>query len=239
MMNYCVKCGNQLKPNAKFCGKCGAVISKLEPQPNSDQRNQFTCLKCGSIYEKGTKFCISCGYVVGTVPGTPNVGHFQAEPVYSNPVPVQNTKRRSGRKVLITLFSLLIIIGIGLAGLYFYGTYDPLEKKAESKTAEQFKVQQKIIGVKTDSAAMVVENAFAKSDTAALAKVLSPTSLNLTRKHFSKLLAYMPAFANDFKNRKLIYSNERYAVFGYETAKGKFTADFCLGDHGKWMLMRF
>jgi len=33
-MNFCIKCGNQLKPDARFCNKCG------EPTDQNQQLNQ-------------------------------------------------------------------------------------------------------------------------------------------------------------------------------------------------------
>ena len=44
----CVKCGAQIRKNAKFCGECGA--SQVE-----------TCPKCKWEILKGAKFCTNCG----------------------------------------------------------------------------------------------------------------------------------------------------------------------------------
>lgn len=46
----CKRCGSELKPQAKFCPKCGEKVVKPEYCPN-----------CGKVLESGVKFCSSCG----------------------------------------------------------------------------------------------------------------------------------------------------------------------------------
>lgn len=42
-MNFCTKCGNQLKPNARFCGSCGENIIPVQPAFSGEtERNAFT-----------------------------------------------------------------------------------------------------------------------------------------------------------------------------------------------------
>lgn len=46
----CKKCGSELKPQAKFCPKCGEKVEKVK-----------YCSNCGKVLEAGMKFCSSCG----------------------------------------------------------------------------------------------------------------------------------------------------------------------------------
>ena len=46
----CKKCSSELKPQAKFCPKCGEKVEETKYCPN-----------CGKVLEAGVKFCSSCG----------------------------------------------------------------------------------------------------------------------------------------------------------------------------------
>ena len=47
----CRECGQALRPGARFCAKCGVVLSP-------------TCPKCGRKLRPGAKFCDGCGEVL-------------------------------------------------------------------------------------------------------------------------------------------------------------------------------
>ncbi len=251
-MNFCTKCGNPLKPDARFCSKCGEVIKPTSPKASPDIAGNQVCRVCGVRSNPGVKFCISCGNPLTASPPPPA---FSTPPPIPQPYgrqtppPVppayqpgpQHIKppRKKGWSFLKIAASILIFIVLAMTGLYFYGTYEPGTATGSINDEKADKERLIITEKKTDSAAMVVEDVFNRADTAGLAQILSPTSLGFHRQYFAKLLPYMPTFAGDFKNRELKFSNERYAVYEYTTAKGKFTAEFCLGDNGKWMLMRF
>ncbi|MEI6059751.1 MAG: zinc ribbon domain-containing protein [Bacteroidota bacterium] len=257
-MNFCTKCGNQLKPDARFCGKCGQVLMHFIPKENSNLSVDQQCSVCGVRSNPGVKFCISCGNPLSASP-TPAFSKPPPIPQPSSrqtppPIPLAYQQslqqsperikpvRKKSRAFLKIAASVLIIGGIIIAGLYYYGTYEPGTATGSIADEETLKAEKQRLEntlVKTDSAALVVQDVFARADTAGLANILSPTSLGLHRQYFTKLLPYMPTFAGDFKNRELKFANERYAVYEYTSAKGKFTAEFCLGDNGKWMLMRF
>lgn len=51
-MSKCVNCGNELKPNAKFCPKCGVEVQG---------EGILKCPSCGKILPPGTAFCPDCG----------------------------------------------------------------------------------------------------------------------------------------------------------------------------------
>ncbi len=56
----CLKCGNNLKETAKFCGKCGTKTEQQTPA-RSEQSNDNKCTECGNPLKKGAKFCGKCG----------------------------------------------------------------------------------------------------------------------------------------------------------------------------------
>lgn len=154
----------------------------------------------------------------------------------------QVKQRKEGGKVIkkrIVAFlkiaaSIVIIGGITVATIYFFGSY-----KGGDGSLEALYEEEKYDPVKIDSAATVVENVFAASDTSGLAKILSPSALEHKRQFFAALLPYMPAFARDFKTRKLLYATAQFAVYEFNSHRGKFTAEFCMGGNGQWLLMRF
>ena len=58
---HCINCGAELRPNAKFCAKCGATVSapKTAATPAA-----ATCPNCGQNLKPGAKFCNKCGAVI-------------------------------------------------------------------------------------------------------------------------------------------------------------------------------
>ncbi|MBK6937549.1 MAG: hypothetical protein IPH18_12170 [Chitinophagaceae bacterium] len=88
-------------------------------------------------------------------------------------------------------------------------------------------------------AADTVEAVFAAADTAGLTAILSPHSLSQYRPVYGELVQHMPAFAVDFRSRKLLYATARFAVYSFSAATENYTIDFCLGEDGRWKLMRF
>ena len=58
---HCINCGAELRPNAKFCAKCGATVStpKTAATPAA-----ATCPNCGQNLKPGAKFCSKCGAVI-------------------------------------------------------------------------------------------------------------------------------------------------------------------------------
>lgn len=58
----CVSCDADLKPNAKFCGECGASREEKVEEPES---KEGLCLECGAELSSNAKFCGECGTRVG------------------------------------------------------------------------------------------------------------------------------------------------------------------------------
>lgn len=264
-MNFCTKCGNQLKPEAKFCNKCGQVAKELVKPLEVTLPQQPLCSKCGTVLVSDVKFCTSCGTPaqIATVQPSPPVRHANVNiPLVQAPSPVsprppvqaprpaspppqprvqappagKRPKKKTGKKILVFAVSAIVLLAAAGTALYFFGTFEPKESYADlSALYEEEKVDQ----VKTDSAANEVENIFLTADTAKLAQILSPTTLEQKRKYFGELQPHMAAFGQDFKTRKFLYGTARFAVYEFSSADGTFTAEFCLGEDGTWKLMRF
>ena len=74
----CPACGHALSPGARFCNKCGTLMSQsipaVEPAPNI----ALSCAECGKPLKPDARFCIGCGTVVAALASesTPVVGAF-------------------------------------------------------------------------------------------------------------------------------------------------------------------
>ena len=236
-MNFCTKCGNQLKPDARFCGKCGETILQNVQPPQPQPAAPELCNSCGAILAPNVKFCTGCGKDANTATD------FVSEPsvpVAAGPSPATSTyakspKKKKTIKLLAYATSTIILLALAVLAVYFFGTYNP----DPNASLDALYVEEKYDKVQIDSAANIVETAFVNADTVKLAQILSPSSLEQKRPFFKELQPHMASFGNDFKTRKLLYATTRYAVYEFSSAEGTFTAEFCLGDGGKWNLMRF
>ncbi len=63
----CPKCSNQLKDNAKFCGKCGTKIEAALPKSEGN-----ACVSCDNPLKPNAKFCGKCGSKQPVVEQTAN-----------------------------------------------------------------------------------------------------------------------------------------------------------------------
>lgn len=251
-MNFCTKCGNQLKPDARFCSKCGQSVP-AEVKPVQDTTTQQTlCSKCGTQLTSGVKFCTSCGAPARvTAPNVQPVANSSLSapippatqpirqpaqiqvPTTSSSTPKQ---RKKGKKILVFSVSAIVLLAASGAALYFFSIFEPKESYADlSALYEEEKVDQ----TKIDSVAIAVENIFLSGDTNKLAEILSPTTLEQKRKFFKELQPHMAAFGQVLKTRKFLYGTACFAVYEISSDGEKFTAEFCLGENGHWKLMRF
>jgi hypothetical protein len=55
----CAQCGATLRPNAKHCSKCGALVVTEKAVPAT-----ASCPNCGASLKLGAKFCNKCGTVI-------------------------------------------------------------------------------------------------------------------------------------------------------------------------------
>ena len=133
-----------------------------------------------------------------------------------------------------TFINILLILAV-IAGLGLYTAKNDsmvlTGAKQGSSTVHELE--------RIDSAAKAVEVIFAAADTNQLAKILSPVTLKKRRPYFPQLIKFMPAFAADFKTRKLQLLRARYAVYEFKSARGKFVVEFCTDSRGCWVLMNF
>ncbi|WP_353621914.1 zinc ribbon domain-containing protein [Variovorax saccharolyticus] len=60
---HCNQCGNGLSATAKFCGKCGEVVTP--------PAGRSSCPQCGGDCKAGAKFCGKCGFSIPTSPTSP------------------------------------------------------------------------------------------------------------------------------------------------------------------------
>ena len=56
----CPRCGAQNRPVAKFCQRCGTVLSTYIP-PLTSPVGQPICARCRRVLRLGAKFCDGCG----------------------------------------------------------------------------------------------------------------------------------------------------------------------------------
>jgi len=239
-MNYCKKCGHELMPGARFCGSCGQVLVNEEKTIPVLPDTGLTCKHCGAKLRSGIKFCGICGKAInGTRPVSQKTdipGPLQASLHTSKPLQVTGQGKKKSEKILKIAAALVTLGLFVVAGFYFLRTNKPAGSYSSLKDLYQ---DEKYDPVIIEKAAATVETIFAAADTAGLANILSPVTLVQRREFFAELMPLMPAFAADFKSRKLLYATPRFAVYGFSSAGGKFTADFCLGEDGNWKLMRF
>lgn len=62
----CRKCGAENAANAKFCSKCGSVLTDTSPNPADATR--AICPECGSENNPNARFCSRCGYELKAAP---------------------------------------------------------------------------------------------------------------------------------------------------------------------------
>lgn len=57
----CPKCGNDMLPEARFCGRCGADTQEEALSAAAEDKSHTKCSGCGAEYPKTSKFCPKCG----------------------------------------------------------------------------------------------------------------------------------------------------------------------------------
>lgn len=264
-MSFCIKCGNEIIPGKKFCRHCGtpaitisngARCPACKTETNSDDK---FCKSCGFLLKP---------VPVRADNKPPEIPAYERTISYSQPVsnppedkttgipppflvPKQGKKKGYFGKILIIL---ALLIGIGAIALYF--SADLFDKSGTNATGELTGTDIPGIVSITDSisgnnltqissgnpleVAELTEKAFASADTNLLKQILTAQSLETYSAAFKEIQPYMAEYAKAFGNRKLVMSNNIYAVYSFTDETGtKYTAEFALGDEGKWKLIRF
>jgi len=113
-----------LKPNAKFCGKCGETVKLEVPQVQQPLEIGETCKSCGAMVAPGKKFCTACGAPVLLPTPVIHQPPVSQSPVSGGPVSqpqwlVPPVKMRKKKAWIIS--GLLVVLLAGIAGAaWFY-----------------------------------------------------------------------------------------------------------------------
>lgn len=116
-MNFCTKCGNQLKPEARFCGKCAQVLKTDPVAGKKIYEKPIHCSGCGSAVSKGGKFCVVCGLpaVAFTIPPPIPIKQISSVPMQlpGSIINVVKPGSKHGKKkyILIPLIAILLAAG--------------------------------------------------------------------------------------------------------------------------------
>ena len=126
-MSFCPKCGSPLKPEARFCGKCGSRVSIPEENKHQSSQTSLDCHTCGAKLTQYQKFCVLCGNNVQieekVAPASIDIE--SAFPAQKNIN--QNTRQKlpAGKrpKSLIIFTLLFALIALLAAGTWYYINY--------------------------------------------------------------------------------------------------------------------
>ena len=128
MTSTCPSCGKPIRPGARFCGNCGAVITPappVQPQaaPSIQNGSTVACPFCGKPVRPDAKFCPSCGKTIPlaaalTPTPSPQPAASSQQPPSpgvqapaSSPQPPVARKPRSILRRYGPIFLILIILG--------------------------------------------------------------------------------------------------------------------------------
>lgn len=163
-MSHCTKCGNLLKPNAKFCGKCGETVKSELPPVQQPAIAVETCKSCGAAIVPGIKFCTVCGAPV-LIPATkihqPVV--VQA-PVSSNTGSqkkrvVPSVKKRKKKSWIIS--GLLIVLFVGVfAAAWFYLKEGNIESSDEDIIRPEYTAHPVVNGATSEETKEITVSAW-------------------------------------------------------------------------------
>lgn len=91
---------------------------------------------------------------------------------------------------------------------------------------------------KIESSAKLAESIFSSADTSKLYTILTESTYNTYKSDFAEFQKVMPLYANAFKNRKLLYSNEIFAEYEFSVDGKSYTVTFTRQDDGSWKITR-
>jgi len=124
-MNFCTKCGIQLKSDASFCSNCGEKVMPVVQSPESIPPVIPTICSCGAPINPGVKFCTTCGVTVSKTTAAQPVTKPQntaapitpagaAPPVRDTPPEAPKKKKRR----LSRFWTFVLIVLLGTIGYY-------------------------------------------------------------------------------------------------------------------------
>lgn len=154
----CPNCGAVLKPNARFCSKCGTSLAEpakpqpdvtAEPAPKPAPGPKSFCKNCGTQLKPGAKFCPICGTSTSkdaTPTGRdPEIKHpVDGDPGKKHPIddstPDDKSKPKKKKKPLLIVILILVVLLLLAGGAFVLdkmGIIDlPIGESIISKPAE-------------------------------------------------------------------------------------------------------
>lgn len=102
-MPQCPNCGNNNKPENKFCQACGARLPE-----------ELRCPQCATLYQPEQRFCKSCGAALVQAPGPAPMGPTVAPTATPGPVVVGPAQAQAGPRAAAKpsiLGQLALIVG--------------------------------------------------------------------------------------------------------------------------------
>ncbi len=122
MSQFCEQCGQPLKTGAKFCGKCGSVVT-AQPVPVST----------APVNPSQT--------ITQTSPATPPIP----------PKTVAPAKARGGRIVFLIIAAAIVLIGVGLFALRYSQDHSPSGRAARFQIAASKGDMQEVFRVAAEA----------------------------------------------------------------------------------------
>lgn len=141
-VKYCRKCGTQVPKDSMFCPNCGYEFPvTAASQPDTESKPRY-CRQCGKANAAAAKFCLYCGYSFDGAASAAREPQYKAvqpgqmsgQSVSGSTLPADTSGKRkssgrSGKKVLMRLISLVLILAICFGGAgYLWNRYRNPEK---------------------------------------------------------------------------------------------------------------
>ncbi|MCX6251260.1 MAG: zinc-ribbon domain-containing protein [Bacteroidetes bacterium] len=123
-MKFCTKCGNPLKPYARFCGKCGEILTQVDSPVQPEPAATPVCKSCGTSLISDIKFCTVCGAKVqepARIDPQPQVSKKPLPVMVRRPeqgMPVTKSKRKKKPWIIAGLL-FVVVAGLTAAAWFF------------------------------------------------------------------------------------------------------------------------
>jgi ribosomal protein L37AE/L43A len=153
-MNFCTKCGNQLKPNAKFCGKCGETVKSEVTKIPQPLITDETCISCGTVIAPGIWFCTVCGAPVNSPAAKIHQPAVSQPPVSARPISgplgaIPSVKRSRKKIWIISVLLVVLLAGISAAAWFYLGEAN-IESNEEEIIRPEYAAHAVVNGTTTE-----------------------------------------------------------------------------------------
>ena len=254
----CANCGTELEEGAKFCASCGTSVD-AKKAPVAKKTENKTPKKTTASGKK----------IIDAGPKTkPIRKSTKASSVKSGNTKKKSGIGCFFRTLLILLSIVLVAaLLIVVVNLFFIETEETSTSNTQKAKTNSELSDSNIPGIvdvesgddnllskneksepntlpasipNLNSASTYMQNVFETADTTALKSLLRETSRENYKDIFSEIQPYMTEYAKAFKNRKLVYSNDFFAVYKFKDSDGKeYSVEFSQNGDGNWKLVRF